>query len=122
MCLIQVLSITIYIGGSLVNGAALNGVANSNEIIGVPGKGKLLNVKSYPPIENYQSGLYEVYQEPYYLGINQQAAVAVLVSEEDEGVKGEVVFVQKHPPVGPVFIRGNITGKEQFVSFGFKIE
>lgn len=67
MCLIQVLGITIYIGGCLVNGAALNGVANSNEIIGVPGKGKLLNVKSYPPIENYQSGLYEVYQEPYYL-------------------------------------------------------
>jgi len=38
----------------------------------------------------------------------------VLTSEEEGDIKGEVVFVQKHPPAGPIFIRGNITGEINF--------
>lgn len=50
----------------LVNGAALQNIADKNAIIGVPGDGKLLAIKAYPAIANYQSDLYEVYHEPYY--------------------------------------------------------
>ncbi|KAL1489332.1 hypothetical protein ABEB36_014249 [Hypothenemus hampei] len=76
-----------------------------------PGDAPQLMIKAYPPIDEIQSDIYEVYQTPYNFDIREQAAVAVLTSDQDESaVKGEVVFVQKHPPGGPIFIRGNITG------------
>lgn len=37
-------------------------------------------------------------------------AVAILSGEGESEVKGEITFVQRHPPAGPVWIRGNITG------------
>ena len=38
------------------------------------------------------------------------SAIALLQGDGESAVKGEIVFVQRHPPVGPVTIRGNITG------------
>ncbi|KAF5306168.1 hypothetical protein FQR65_LT07444 [Abscondita terminalis] len=69
-----------------------------------------LFIKTYPAIENVQSDLYEVYQEPYFYNINSASAVAIIHSEGEGGIKGEIMFVQRHPPTGPVFVKGNITG------------
>ncbi|XP_050302087.1 superoxide dismutase [Cu-Zn]-like [Anthonomus grandis grandis] len=91
---------------SLVNGSVLREVEKN--MIG--SDGRPLTIKAYPAVENYQSDLYEVFQEPFNFNIRQQAAVVVLTSESDEAIKGEIIFLQKHPPGGPIFIRGNITG------------
>lgn len=37
-------------------------------------------------------------------------AIAVLGGEGESDVKGELVFTQRHPPTGPIWIKGNITG------------
>lgn len=37
-------------------------------------------------------------------------AVAIIQGEDESDIKGDLLFVQKRPPVGPTFIRGNITG------------
>ncbi|CAG9760572.1 unnamed protein product [Ceutorhynchus assimilis] len=94
----------------LLHGVPLQDLGNKNTIYGISGNGKPLTIKAFPAIANYQSDLYEVYQEPYHYDLRQRAAVAILSSVEESGVQGEIVFVQKHPPVGPIFIRGNITG------------
>ncbi|XP_060529826.1 uncharacterized protein LOC132704089 [Cylas formicarius] len=92
-------------------GAALQTVGVKNALYGVPDlEGPPLIIKSYPAIENYQSDLYEVYMEPYKYDVRPHSAIAVLSSEGESEVKGEITFVQKQPPGGPVFIRGNITG------------
>ncbi|KAF7286357.1 superoxide dismutase [Cu-Zn]-like [Rhynchophorus ferrugineus] len=93
-----------------ITGAALQDFSEKNTIIGIPGEGRHLAIKAYPAIENYQSDVYEVFVEPYGFDIRPQVAIAVLTSEGEGSVGGEVVFVQKHPPNGPIFIRGNITG------------
>ncbi|XP_031350813.1 superoxide dismutase [Cu-Zn]-like [Photinus pyralis] len=72
--------------------------------------GRPLYIKSYPGIPNIQSDLYEVYQEPYVYNVNIIGAVAVLQGEGESSVKGEITFTQRQPPVGPVLVRGNITG------------
>ncbi|KAK4875851.1 hypothetical protein RN001_012273 [Aquatica leii] len=69
-----------------------------------------LLIKSYPAIQNVQSDLYEVYQEPYFYDVSVASAVAIIHAEGDGDIKGEIMFTQRHPPTGPVFIKGNITG------------
>ncbi|XP_049823625.1 superoxide dismutase [Cu-Zn]-like [Aethina tumida] len=72
--------------------------------------GRPLIIKNYPAVENYQSELYEVYAEPYQYAQRHLSAIALISSEGDSSVTGEVFFTQKHPPAGPVYVRGNITG------------
>ncbi|KAK5645503.1 hypothetical protein RI129_006803 [Pyrocoelia pectoralis] len=72
--------------------------------------GRPLFIKSYPAIPHIQSDLYEIYQEPYGYEINSIGAVAVLQGEGESSVKGEITFTQRQPPVGPVLVKGNITG------------
>lgn len=72
--------------------------------------GRPLIIKPYPGVENVQSDLYEVYMEPYTFDLRAVQAVALLAGEGESAVKGEVVFVQRHPPAGPILIKGNLTG------------
>nr|CAD7578267.1 unnamed protein product [Timema californicum] len=39
-----------------------------------------------------------------------QLVAAVGDADEAAGVSGEIIFTQPHPPVGPVIVRGNLTG------------
>nr|ALN12439.1 putative copper/zinc superoxide dismutase [Chrysomela lapponica]ALN12444.1 putative copper/zinc superoxide dismutase [Chrysomela lapponica] len=94
-----------------VENAALQTTGGENTLYDVTGiGGRPLMVKAYPAVENYQSDLFEVYAEPYTYDLRAQVAIAVLVGEEESEVKGEIMFIQQHPPIGPVLIRGNITG------------
>ncbi|KAF5291995.1 hypothetical protein FQA39_LY14112 [Lamprigera yunnana] len=68
-----------------------------------------LLIKSYPGIENIQSDLYEVYQEPFTYGIHPSSAVAIIKGEEND-IKGEISFLQRHPPTGAVLVKGNFSG------------
>nr|AIG92783.1 extracellular superoxide dismutase [Dastarcus helophoroides] len=73
--------------------------------------GRPLLIKTFPGIDNFQSDLYEVYAEPYTYDLRSVSAVAVLQGEgEESAVKGEIIFLQQHPPVSPTLIKGNITG------------
>lgn len=86
-----------------------------------------LLIKSYPGVENYQSDVYEVFQEPYPYNVENPrdlketehsvtqdlrsaSAVALIQGEGESAVNGEVTFLQKHPPAGPVKVRGKING------------
>lgn len=40
-------------------------VLNGKNLQGIPGYGRNLVIKALPPIEDYQSNVYEVYMEPY---------------------------------------------------------
>nr|ALR99799.1 putative extracellular copper/zinc superoxide dismutase [Phaedon cochleariae] len=94
-----------------VDNAALQAIGVKNSLYDIPGLGERpLMIKAYPAVENYQSDLYEVYAEPYTYDLRAQAAIVVLQGEGENDVKGEIMFVQQHPPIGPVLIRGNITG------------
>ncbi|CAH0556024.1 unnamed protein product [Brassicogethes aeneus] len=72
--------------------------------------GRPLIVKNYPAVENYQSDLYEVYAEPYSYDVRPLTAIALVQSEGEGSISGEVFFLQRHPPAGPVYVRANITG------------
>ncbi|KAF2881791.1 hypothetical protein ILUMI_24386 [Ignelater luminosus] len=69
-----------------------------------------LLIKTYPAVDNYQSDIYEVYQEPYTYDLSVASAIAIIQGEGENDVDGEVLFIQKHPPTGAVLVRGNITG------------
>lgn len=71
---------------------------------------KPLVIKPYAAIPNIQSELYEVYMEPFNYDLRSVQALVLLQGEGESPVKGELHFVQRHPPAGPVIIRGNITG------------
>ncbi|XP_066155231.1 superoxide dismutase [Cu-Zn]-like [Euwallacea fornicatus] len=103
------LCVIAFLNGS-VRAEELQESSDDNMVFGELGHGKPLTIKSYPAIENYQSDVYEVYQVPFSFELRHLAAVAVLTSEDEDDVKGEIVFLQKHHPSGPVFIRGNVTG------------
>ncbi|XP_017772663.1 PREDICTED: superoxide dismutase [Cu-Zn], chloroplastic-like [Nicrophorus vespilloides] len=101
----------LLLGMSHVRPSALPAVGIQGALYNVPGIGhRPLIIKPYPGIENVQSDLYEVYMEPYTFDLHAVSAVAVLQSEGENTVKGEIIFVQRHPPAGPVIIRGNLTG------------
>lgn len=36
--------------------------------------------------------------------------MAVIEGDDESDIKGELIFLQKRPPVGPAVIRGNIIG------------
>lgn len=38
------------------------------------------------------------------------SAIAMIQSEGENPIKGEIYFLQSHPPAGPVIIKGNVTG------------
>ncbi|XP_026501430.2 superoxide dismutase [Cu-Zn]-like [Vanessa tameamea] len=108
-------------------------VLNGKSFQGVPGYGRNLLIKAIPPIEDYQSNIYEVFMEPYLyelgtsfpLGSERSdkqiefpvgpqpapglRAIAQLQADEESGVGGELIFTQILPN-GPVTIEGNVTG------------
>ncbi|XP_044263380.1 superoxide dismutase [Cu-Zn]-like [Tribolium madens] len=91
-----------------VQSAAMQTLAIRNALYQVPGLGnRPLIIKMYPGVENYQSDIYEVYAEPYTFDLRSASAVALLQGEGES--KGEVVFFQRHPPNGPILVRGNLT-------------
>lgn len=49
----------------LIDAAALQEHSGKGNIIGVLGEGKHLAIKAIPAIEDYQSDIYEVYQDTY---------------------------------------------------------
>ncbi|XP_075220759.1 superoxide dismutase [Cu-Zn]-like isoform X2 [Lycorma delicatula] len=62
-----------------------------------------LYIRSIPELFGYSGSLY---QAPHPLN-----AVVVLRSNGADGdVQGTITFVQPHPPGGPVFLTGNVTG------------
>ncbi|XP_018573175.1 superoxide dismutase [Cu-Zn]-like [Anoplophora glabripennis] len=94
-----------------VYSAALESIGIKKSLYEIPGLGnRPLIIKAYPAVENYQSDLYEVYAEPYIYNLRSKLAVAVIRGEDESQIKGEILFLQKRPPVGPTVIRGNITG------------
>lgn len=48
-----------------IDAAALQQHSEKGNIIGVLGEGKHLAIKAIPAIEDYQSDIYEVYQDTY---------------------------------------------------------
>lgn len=62
----------------------------------------------------YQPPSYSFYDAPQYVPTHAPYAVhpltAVAQLKGDGGVEGVVILVQPHPPSGPVFLSGNITG------------
>ncbi|RZC22664.1 superoxide dismutase [Cu-Zn], partial [Asbolus verrucosus] len=98
----------LLVGGAY--SAALQALGMENALYEVPGLGnRPLIIKMYPAVENYQSDLYEVYAEPYNYDLRATMAIAVIQGEGENAVKGEIMFLQRHPPIGPVLIRGNLT-------------
>ncbi|XP_038215807.1 superoxide dismutase [Cu-Zn]-like [Zerene cesonia] len=106
-------------------------VLNSKAVTGAPGYGRNLIIKALPPIEDYQSNVYEVIMEPYLYGLGEPypitgdrsekqidlagyrthglQAIAYLKADEGSGVEGTLIFTQVVPN-GPVTIEGNVTG------------
>lgn len=41
--------------------------------------------------------------------LRSASAVALLQGEGESSAKGEIVFFQRHPPSGPILVRGNLT-------------
>ncbi|XP_023012315.1 superoxide dismutase [Cu-Zn] [Leptinotarsa decemlineata] len=104
-----ILLLAIVINGG--DNAALQSVGVKNSLYEVPGLGnRPLMIKAFPGVENFQSDLFEVYAEPYTYDLRAQVAVAILQGEAESDVKGEIMFIQNHPPIGPTLITGNITG------------
>nr|AXY54994.1 extracellular copper/zinc superoxide dismutase [Microdera punctipennis] len=90
-----------------VSGAALQAVGVRNALFELGNRP--LIIKMFPAVENYQSDLYEVYAEPYTYDLRAISAVAVLQGEGENSVGGEILFLQRHPPTGPVLVKGNLT-------------
>lgn len=42
--------------------------------------------------------------------MGSELAIAILQSAGDNGVSGEIMFIQNYPQAGPTIIKGNITG------------
>ncbi|CAH1104107.1 unnamed protein product [Psylliodes chrysocephalus] len=91
--------------------AALQSVGIKNSLYEIPGLGNQpVMIKAIPGIENYQSDIFEVYAEPYLQNLYTKAAIAILQAEAENGITGEIMFIQRDPPLGPTLITGNITG------------
>uniref|UniRef100_A0A1B6CGP8 Superoxide dismutase [Cu-Zn] n=1 Tax=Clastoptera arizonana TaxID=38151 RepID=A0A1B6CGP8_9HEMI len=72
-----------------------------------------LYIRNIPEVHGYTSSLYQVYMPPLPYPYPVQPVQAVATLKGTGSVEGVVVFVQPHPPTGPVFISGNITGLEK---------
>ncbi|KAJ8935175.1 hypothetical protein NQ318_000836 [Aromia moschata] len=94
-----------------VCGGALQSIGIKHSLYEILGLGNYpIIIKAFPAIENERSNLFEIYVGPNAYGAKPQLAIAVIEGEQENGVKGELIFMQKHPPAGPTLIQGNVTG------------
>lgn len=78
------------------------------ENIGSREKIKKINAMTEQINELFLLGSYHCYL--CWQGVQPMTAVVQLKADSGSDAAGNILFVQPHPPNGPVFISGNITG------------